>query len=400
MPHSSDDPPSAPAASVESETPGATVADAPDAANSDGANPADPSLPDGETQQPRRRRRRRRRRPPPAAASPEAALGDQTTPEPTVLADDTVQDAHVDAQEDAQGDIQRDTQGDTRGDAQAPKPRRHRRRRRGPPREMSQQSLVSADVPVAESGRPDPTTAAPGEDATPAQPAPGMASELPRRRRRRPPRRPGLMEPADSAGQGPSGSEAITEGTSQPAPGTVQRPWPDRPRNRRPPDRAAPDGEPRRPGPRQPRERTARPGNAGAQGQDRRDQRSDTRGRRDKRSSGRLPGRGREAPLRKPEQKLYALESVVDRGFQDVTEDSNEGGEGGTRRVHWTIIKRTVADQKSGKAMSASYVLRREGVEAEFPNLGAARAAVNKTIVHPEKLTLSKAEHVAAKGSR
>ena len=101
--------------------------------------------------------------------------------------------------------------------------------------------------------------------------------------------------------------------------------------------------------------------------------------------------------MRKPEQKLYALESVVDRGFEDVTEDSDEGG---TRRVHWTIIKRTVADQKSGKAMSASYVLQREGVEAEFPNLGAARAAVNKTIVHPEKLTLSKAEHVAAKGSR
>ena len=32
--------------------------------------------------------------------------------------------------------------------------------------------------------------------------------------------------------------------------------------------------------------------------------------------------------------------------------------------------------------------------------LREARAAVNKTIVHPEKLTLSKAEHVAAKGSR
>jgi hypothetical protein len=88
---------------------------------------------------------------------------------------------------------------------------------------------------------------------------------------------------------------------------------------------------------------------------------------------------------------------VVDRGFEDVTDDSDEGG---TRRVHWTIIKRTVADQKTGKAMSASYVLQREGVDAEFPNLGAARAAVNKTIVHPEKLTLSKAEHVAAKGSR
>ena len=132
-------------------------------------------------------------------------------------------------------------------------------------------------------------------------------------------------------------------------------------------------------------------------GPDRRGQGSDTRGRRDRRPGGRPPGRGREAPLRKPEQKLYTLESVVDRGFEDVADDSNEGS---TRRVHWTILKRTVADQKSGKAMSASYVLQREGVEAEFPNLGAARAAVNKTIVHPEKLTLSKAEHVAAKGSR
>ena len=136
------------------------------------------------------------------------------------------------------------------------------------------------------------------------------------------------------------------------------------------------------------------PPDAVVRGPDRRGQGSDTRGRRDRRSGGRPPGRGREAPLRKPEQKLYALESVVDRGFEDVADDSNEGS---TRRVHWTILKRTVADQKSGKAMSASYVLQREGVEAEFPNLGAARAAVNKTIVHPEKLTLSKAEHVAAK---
>jgi hypothetical protein len=42
-------------------------------------------------------------------------------------------------------------------------------------------------------------------------------------------------------------------------------------------------------------------------------------------------------------------------------------------------------------------VLQRDGNDSEFPSLGAARSAVNKTIVHPEKLTLSKAEHVAAK---
>jgi hypothetical protein len=105
--------------------------------------------------------------------------------------------------------------------------------------------------------------------------------------------------------------------------------------------------------------------------------------------------RGRGAAPQKPaEQKLYALESVVDRGFDDV---EDEGAENGTRRVHWTIVKRSVADQKSGKATGARYVLQRDGSEIEFPNLGAARAAANKTIVHPEKLTMSKAEHVAAR---
>ena len=97
---------------------------------------------------------------------------------------------------------------------------------------------------------------------------------------------------------------------------------------------------------------------------------------------------------RRIEQKLYALESVVDRGFEDVADPSDENA---TLRIHWTIIKRTVADQKSGKPMSSSYILQREGADSEFPNLGAARLAVNKTIVHPEKLTLSKAEHAAAK---
>jgi hypothetical protein len=85
---------------------------------------------------------------------------------------------------------------------------------------------------------------------------------------------------------------------------------------------------------------------------------------------------------------------VVDRGFEDIPGEADESV---THRVHWMIIKRTVADQKSGKAMSATYVLQREGVDSEYPNLGAARAAVNKTIIHPEKLTLSKAEHVAAR---
>jgi len=56
-----------------------------------------------------------------------------------------------------------------------------------------------------------------------------------------------------------------------------------------------------------------------------------------------------------------------------------------------------VADQQSGKPISAVYVLQRDGIDTEFPSLGTARAAANKTIIHPEKLTLSKAEHAAAK---
>ena len=88
---------------------------------------------------------------------------------------------------------------------------------------------------------------------------------------------------------------------------------------------------------------------------------------------------------------------MVDRGFEDVPDEAEDSG---IRRVHWTIAKRSVADQKSGKAMSTTYVLQREGGETEFPNLGAARAAANKTIVHPEKLTLSKADHAAQKSGR
>jgi hypothetical protein len=127
------------------------------------------------------------------------------------------------------------------------------------------------------------------------------------------------------------------------------------------------------------RDRRSRPGSAGPGGA------------RDRRR-----GPRRDAPVKRPEPRLYALESVVDRGFDDVPDD---GEAGATRRVHWTIKKRSVADQNSGKAMSATYVLERDGVATEYPNLGAARAAANKTIVHPEKLTLSKAEHAAARST-
>jgi hypothetical protein len=40
-------------------------------------------------------------------------------------------------------------------------------------------------------------------------------------------------------------------------------------------------------------------------------------------------------------------------------------------------------------------VLRRDGADTEFAQLAAARAAVKKTIVHPEKLTRPKADYAA-----
>jgi hypothetical protein len=118
-------------------------------------------------------------------------------------------------------------------------------------------------------------------------------------------------------------------------------------------------------------------------------------GPRERRKGGRGPRErgGRDVPQRRPEPRLYALEAVVDRGFEDVPHETD----GTIRRVHWTITKRTVADQQSGKPMTTTYVLKRDGVDTEFPSLGTARMAANKTIIHPEKLTLSKAEHAAAR---
>jgi hypothetical protein len=156
------------------------------------------------------------------------------------------------------------------------------------------------------------------------------------------------------------------------------------------PDRA---GSPRFPrnrrgdGPRTPGER----GTAARQDAPR-DGRRDDRPRGDRRD-GRRDG-GRTGPPRKLERKLYSFDSVVDRGFDDVEEET------GTRRVHWTIVKRTIADQISRKPVSFLYVLQRDGVDSEFPGLGAARNAVNKTFVHPEKLTRSKAEHAAEKSEK
>jgi hypothetical protein len=272
-----------------------------------------------------------------------------------------------------------------------PPPRRRRRRRRPPvpPPEGQPMSAIGSD-------------AAPAEGSSPA--AVSSRQRRPRRRLPRagkavvaevgaegadgaaPPRRPRLRvfqvrrdaAPADGTAAG-AGARERRERTRGPR----RLAGPSTPVGR---DRAGRDriGRDRASGAPQPGDR-GRP--------DRADRPARGRGPQSPRGGERGRGRGRDTP-RPPPQKLYALESVVDRGFEDVEDES---GDGGARRVHWTILKRSVADQQSGKAMSARYVLQRDGAETEFPNLGAARAAANKTITHPEKLTMSKAEHVAAR---
>ena len=290
------------------------------------------------------------------------------------------------------------------------RPRRRRRRRRrplGPTMPDAAASPVqdgadpaAAETIAAAAAEPG-ATAASEPNAGAAQSAPGAAEtrppRRPRRRRRRP--RPEGARP-EASGDGASGSapSATQPAEAGEARETARPDQPPRPPRSRP-YRSRRDGE-RRPEAAGARDR-AGPAAARREGvPGRRRSAADGRaeqGRRDKGPRGRRdgrPSRDREAPRKPPERKLYAFDSVVDRGFEDV---ANEGEDGGTRRVHWTIVKRTVADLTSRKPVSAVYVLQRDDTETEFPNLGAARGAVNKTILHPEKLTRSKAEHVAAK---
>jgi hypothetical protein len=90
-------------------------------------------------------------------------------------------------------------------------------------------------------------------------------------------------------------------------------------------------------------------------------------------------------------------EEAVTQEQEDTSTEAEPSDQGGTRRVEWTIVKRTLADQRAAKAVSAVYVLKRDGVDTEFANLAAARAAVHKTIVHPEKLTRAKADYGSTK---
>jgi hypothetical protein len=323
------------------------------------------------------------------------------------------------------------------------RPHRRRPRRRRPasmPSGSAPRALGSALPPI------EPTAPAAGGDAAAAEgSAEAMAGvaeggsthaarylRRPVRGRRRLPRPPGLQRGTTEGVSPPDAGEVPANAAAAGAP-RAEGEFPRRRHRRRPPrtgdavpagERQSPDVAPRDPNqPPRDRGRYRRSGDE----RPREAQPSRDRARAARREPGREPrgqetgglarrepgdrgarsrgpggprdgrGRGHDAAPRRVEQKLYALESMVDRGFEDVADEAEESG---TRRVHWTIVKRTVADQKSGKAMSAVYVLQRDGTETEFPNLGAARATANKTIVHPEKLTLSKAEHVAAKSSK
>jgi hypothetical protein len=383
MPHSSDDPPSAPPSRiVDGEVPSASLPDTGVEIASGGDGAASAIAQEGV---PRRPRRRRRRRPPLAPPTELAGAG------PIEQTVSTTAEAPTDA-----------SPGDSPAGAEIHRPpRRRRRRRRGPPRELATQGAPAASDTQAEeggsAGNAEPST--PDGDAAQSLPVEGVPPrdtvppDRPRRyRHRRPPR--GGSQPDRQFGSDSEVRSEAAPSASQNGLAPTGRPHFHGPRYRRPRHEGRSGVEPQSAG------AAARPSTGtesrerGSRTSDRRDRADRSRGPRGTGARQRYQGRGRDAPQKKPEQKLYALESVVDRGFEDV---ADEAGDGDTRRVHWTIVKRTVADQKSGKPMSAVYVLRREGMDAEFPNLGAARAAVNKTIVHPEKLTMSKAEHAAAK---
>jgi hypothetical protein len=293
-----------------------------------------------------------------------------------------------------------------------PRRRRRRRRRKGP-------RPADGTAPLGAEGQSAETSAAPGQTGAPVpatEAAPG--SERPRERGPRerrfrerrfsppvpgetatPPEGPRLHGPRE----GGQGERRFRDRRPLPStPGEAgtppQAPRPHVPRERGPGERRFRDRGPR---PGTPDAVAGAPPPVAAEPAAREPRRNDRGPRGERRHDDRPRGgkKGkfgdrRDAPYKKPEPKLYSLESVIDRGFEEVADSENEGA---TKRVDWTILKRTVADQRSAKPVSAIYLLRRDGSDTEFANLSAARSAVNKTIVHPEKLTKAKADYASTK---
>lgn len=363
---------------------------------------------------PRRRRRRRRRSAQPASASEAGVLGEAFSGEtplsgaalgdldaPTAIGEAPV-DSNFAETAVAHGGAATPAESGGKGTTEGTAPERPLLRLRNRNRRRRRRPAVLGLLP----GHSDPVSD--GEGAPPAIAAiraalaPGQRSfSVPRRQRRH----------APLAGE----PVALSSGEAAPTPtNTAAEPARARRRRRRPPvDAAAPgtgqertaeaaaaagpageDSGRRRwsAGPRQGEAERGAENRAAPTGREHR-----TEGRGGPRDRGRDRGErrdrgGRGTPPRRVEQKLYSVDAIVDRGFEDVEEDSGE-----TRRVHWTIVKRTTADQLSRKPVATVYVVQREGADTEFPTLGTARSAVNKTIVHPEKLTPSKAERAIAK---
>jgi len=282
------------------------------------------------------------------------------------------------------------------GDQPHRRRRRRRRRRRpgvegaaanslAPPAESPAAAQTASAQPAAVEGS---LTATP----EPAAPTPSAPADAPRKNRRRRRRRPRQNGGAATAGHDPM---SAAPGAAAPAPALAEAKEPRHERHRQRHRRSSREERPRgddsgRAPSREPRLREAR--DARARDADRPRHKRGAGGPKDPRR-----GPDRADFRKKPEPKLYRLESIVDRGFEDVADPATEGA---TRRVDWTILKRTTADQRTARALSAIYVLRRDGTDAEFAQLGAARAAVHKTIAHPEKLTLSKAEHAKARDTK
>ena len=307
----------------------------------------------GDALRPPRRRRRRRR--PPRGANTANAVPQVTTEQPPTAADEPASEAIPAAPLPATNE-----------------PRRRRRRRRGPPRNAGTAETVGEATQVAESMAEASSNVTSPSDGERQQDRP--TEQMHRRRRRRPPR------PPMPGGDGTNTTVTASAAEQTPAASPRHRSTPYAGSHNRGPRNRPSGGD---------RSRETRP-----TGDNRAPSGGRARGRGARGPDNRRQGRDRDTLSNRPEPRLYALESVVDRGFEDVVDASEDNL---TRRVHWTIIKRMVADQGSGKPISATYVLQRDGIDTEFPGLAAARAAANKTIVHPEKLTLSKAEHAAAK---
>jgi hypothetical protein len=268
-----------------------------------------------------------------------------------------------------------------------PQPRRRRRRRRRRPRlepAGASSAAVPAETSAAQPQAPDQPTAPEGALAATPTPAAGMPSRKRRRRRRR--RRPAAEGSAAPAAAGAPGA-AASGAALQPSAAT-ERKEPRRgraSRRRDGPHRTSRERDDRREpssGPRADADRGPR---------DTRDKRAA------RRPTDRPRHRDRDDARNKPAPKLHRLEAIVDRGFEDLPDPATEGT---TRRADWTILKRTIVDQRTTRTVSVVYVLCREGVETEFTQLSAARGAVNKIITHPEKLTPSKADHAAGKGAK